>query len=298
MGTLQVLITAHKDSLLKINKIKNLDNLEKLRTLYNNIKNCVRNLKSLKVETSTYGCLLVPLLRERLPEELNIIISRKFSGEVWTLDLLLKYFNEELKAKEMCAPLKNHSDKDCKHKSGGFTTSSFYSQGSDARNKNNKNRCVFCLDENHPPSQCINVTNVKARMDILIRFSKCFICLKPGHIAKNCTSNYVCRKCNGKHNISICKKGDIKKEHSNSIVAHADTSRGILLQTARAQIFSTESNEHLTTRLLFDTGSQQTYINVKLQNLSNLKTIRKEKIVIKTFAKLLIFRQKFSMLCS
>ena len=50
--------------------------------------------------------------------------------------------------------------------------------------------------------------------------------------------------------------------------------------------------KHLTTRLLFDTGSQRTYINVKLQNLLNLKTIRKEKIVIKTFGQTFDFQTK------
>ena len=61
----------------------------------------MRNLKSLKIESSTYGYLLIPLLKGKIPDELNMIISRKFSGKVWTLELMLKYFNKELQAKEI-----------------------------------------------------------------------------------------------------------------------------------------------------------------------------------------------------
>ena len=43
------------ETLVKINKVKNMENLEALQKLYNDIENCMRNLKSLKIESSTYG---------------------------------------------------------------------------------------------------------------------------------------------------------------------------------------------------------------------------------------------------
>ena len=96
----QVLITAHMESLLKVKRVKTMDSIEQLRDLYNDVESCVRNLKSLKVETSTYGCLLIPILNDRIPDELRVVISRKFGGSMWTLDLLLQYFNEELQVKK------------------------------------------------------------------------------------------------------------------------------------------------------------------------------------------------------
>ena len=90
-------------SLLKITKIKHFN--EGVRKHYNDIKSCVRNLKSLKIETTTYDCLLIPILKERLPDDLIILISRKFAEELWTLDTLLKYYNKELQAKECCAKI-------------------------------------------------------------------------------------------------------------------------------------------------------------------------------------------------
>ena len=109
----QVLISAHIETLVEINKKENMENLEVLWKRYNDIENCIRNLESLKTEISTYGYLLSPLLKEKTPGELNMIISQKFSGNVWTPGLMLKYHNKELQAKEIFVPFKSTSnDKD------------------------------------------------------------------------------------------------------------------------------------------------------------------------------------------
>ena len=67
-GNPQVLISALMETLIKINKVKNMENLEALQKLYNDIENCIRNLKSLKIESSTYGYLLILLLKEKVPD--------------------------------------------------------------------------------------------------------------------------------------------------------------------------------------------------------------------------------------
>ena len=53
-GNPQALISAHMETLVNINKVKNMENLEALRKLYD-IENCKRNLKSFKIYSSTYG---------------------------------------------------------------------------------------------------------------------------------------------------------------------------------------------------------------------------------------------------
>ena len=147
--------------------------------------------------------------------------------------------------------------------------------------------------------------NVGSRIEILKKDSRCFLCLKKGHISKHCLSKYECRKCNGRHNISICskskndftkddsKKNDLKNDDpnsyqssSNQVIAHAGVLKGSLLQTARAQICNIETEETLTTRILFDTGSQRTYITENLRKLLKLKTLRTENVIINTFGKL------------
>ncbi|XP_065671674.1 uncharacterized protein LOC136089550 [Hydra vulgaris] len=140
-GNPQVLISLHMDLLLKLVKVKNSDNVDGLRKLYNDIEASVRNLKSLKVETNTYGSLLIPILKDKLPDDLVLLISRKFGGEIWTIDLLLKYFREELNAKECCLT-NNKNIEYRKVNSQPFTTAGLYSQNINHNFKNNKKKLM------------------------------------------------------------------------------------------------------------------------------------------------------------
>ena len=158
---------------------------------------------------------------------------------------------------------------------------------------NQKVKRVYCSG-NHSPSQCKKVTNRQSRTDILKKSYRCFLCLKTGHTLKTYSAKYNCRKCNGKHHISICDKGENKNsdtpqnESPNSIVAFVDQSKSILLQTARADVFNIETKSSVKTRILFDTGSQRCYVNEKVRKHLHLKTIRTEK-TLKTYLVKLMF---------
>ena len=174
-----------------------MENLEVLRKLCNDIENWIRNLKSLKIESSAYVHLLIPFLKEKIPDKLNMIISPKFFGKVWTLEIMLKYFNEELQAKEICVTFKstsNDKDKVKDRNRAGYAASCLYSESY----KWKSHKCVYC-SENHRPSQCKKVTNRQSQIDILKRSYRCFLCLKSGHTLKTCSAKYIRRKCNGKH---------------------------------------------------------------------------------------------------
>ena len=45
-----------------------------------------------------------------------MIVARKFGENIWTLDLVLKYFHEGLIAKEACFSYKSLADKEKGHK--------------------------------------------------------------------------------------------------------------------------------------------------------------------------------------
>ena len=147
-GNPQVLISAHMESLVALPRVESMNKLNEFRSIYDQIETTIRNLRSLKVETKTYGSLLIPLLAEKLPNELTVIISRKFENNVWNLDDLLFYIKQGLQAKERCpssSKVKKDSERD-----DYFTASGLHVQ----HNQRN-NRCVFCSDI-HPPSQCKN----------------------------------------------------------------------------------------------------------------------------------------------
>ena len=143
---------------------------------------------------------------------INMIISPKFSGNIWTLQIMLKYFNEELQAKEICVPFKSTSNEKDKVKDKnrtGYTASCLYSESY----KSKSHKCVYC-SENRSPFQCKKVTNGQSPIDILKKSYRCFLCLKLGHILKTCSAKYICRKCNGKHHISISVKGENRNSHA------------------------------------------------------------------------------------
>ena len=90
-GNPQVLISVHMETLIKITRVKIMENLEALRKLDIGIEHCMRKFNVWLLTCSTF--------ERKILDELNMIIFRKFSGNVWTLELTLKYFNEELQAK-------------------------------------------------------------------------------------------------------------------------------------------------------------------------------------------------------
>ena len=83
----------------------------------------------------------------------------------------------------------------------------------------------------------------------------------------------MCHKWNQRHQISICTKKENKNK--NGLVIDVGVSKGILLQTAKADIFDTENDKKLTTHLLLDGGSQRSYItdnlrkNLKIENYTH-----------------------------
>ena len=60
------------------------------------------------------------------------MIAKKFRENIWTPDLVLKYFHEELIAKEACYSYKNLPDKEKGHKNfsdnEGSSRNSYYFQ--------------------------------------------------------------------------------------------------------------------------------------------------------------------------
>ncbi len=48
----------------------------------------------------------------------------------------------------------------------------------------------------------------QARKQVLQRSGRCFICLRRGHISRECNSRKKFSKCSGRHHISICTKGN------------------------------------------------------------------------------------------
>ena len=55
---------------------------------------------SLGVDPETYGRLLSPILLNKLPSDIHLIVSREICEEDWTLDALLNIVEREVEVRE------------------------------------------------------------------------------------------------------------------------------------------------------------------------------------------------------
>ena len=118
----------------------------------------------------------------------------------------------ELEAKERSVnPGDKHFEKgECsKYRS---TTSSFHTG-----RKFIKGNCAFCSSKNHNSNRCAKVTDPSARNQIIIQKNLCYICISPKHKSSKCDANYICKKCNGRHRISVSQKGNLKPTGENNL---------------------------------------------------------------------------------
>lgn len=67
------------DLLLNLEPVGTVHQLRNLRRLYVSIETFVHSLKSLGVNSKTYGTLLASVLLNKLPQELTLIVSWKTS---------------------------------------------------------------------------------------------------------------------------------------------------------------------------------------------------------------------------
>ena len=279
-GNPQVLISAHMDCLIRMNKVSNKNDTKSLRKLYNGIENCIRNLSSLALDVSSYGSLLIPILKGKLPDEINMAIARGFGSEIWTLESLMTYFNDELTAYENCKSLikSSCSDEKGSRKSNDlFTASCLHGHTPSPYKK----QCIYCNSTDHLAFKCTSVTNVEARLEIIRKQGRCFLCLNKGHLFKNCQSKYLCHKCNRKHHVSICT-GDKQSENTTHIT-FASVTNSVLMQTASAEISNLYSEHKSNTRILFDSGSDRSYISQESCERLKLTPVRSEPLLVNTF---------------
>ena len=304
-GNKQNIITKHMEILLNVDAVTSQYNIKGLRHLYDLVESQVRGLRALGVPPESYGSLLSSVLINKLPQELRLIASREVKGEEWELDELMKIVEAEIKARERATVTKVSN----RVPPTGTTLV--------AHGANLTVSCSYCRQP-HPSNSCSAVTDVAERKQILKTSGRCFVCLRKYHMSRDCRSNSRCAKCSGKHHVSICTGGPSRPATRNQPSA-AGVSQGnprtppceqstssqsntptnitpttsmyceshntpVLLQTARAQIFKPSNpGETKEIRLIFDNGSQRSYITNKLVDLLSLTHHHTETMIIKTF---------------
>ena len=128
-------------------------------------------------------------------------------------------------------------------------------------------RCLYC-NNHHYSASCEKVTNPRDRRSILIEANCCFLkCLSPGHQIKECTYPRNCRICGGvSHHQSVCFGYRHIQQTQNETAPINDGESGALGSTVNAT-----SSTKAKGRILFDNGSQQSYVTDNLKSKLGLK---------------------------
>ena len=207
-------------------------------------------------------------------------MARENRGGVWDLDKLMTTLLAEVEAQEA-----SESTKVTTSKPPYPSASHSHSTASSLVAGVQPIQCVYCRGS-HYSASCSVVKNIRERKELLTRLGCCFNCLKTNHRAKDCDRTHNCRNCNRRHHQSLCDQPLRNTSASNATtstnvtvsksdtsandtlvpvtttsVANAATSKRIvLLQTARAVATNESGTALKNVRLLFDNGSQRSYI--------------------------------------
>ena len=128
------------------------------------------------------------------------------------------------------------------------------------------------------------VTDLEARKKFVAENKLCFRCLQSGHIRRNCRYRRDCYTCKStNHHTELCDKNN-REPVEKSLTTVVTSKTSVLLQTAIAKIskVGAENNE-ISVKVLFDSGSQRSYVSKKIVNKLKLNPINTQKMVIKTF---------------
>ena len=249
------------------------------------------------------------MLLNKLPPDIRLIVSRKVASSEQTMDSLLKAFQEELAARERASNSSPSQPRRNNDRGQHTPTSALLSK---APEPGAGITCCYC-QKPHPSVSCTSVTSVSARKQILKTSGRCFNCLRKGHVGRNCRSSGRCQRCKGRHHTSICEmqgtEGASQPPPALSLAKPLDTTstsldpgaplftptvstnalspderKTVLLQTARSVVYNPSNpTASIEVRLLFDTGSQKSYITERARSLLSLEPCGEQPLSIATF---------------
>ena len=294
-GKTQQSISAHMDEILKIQACMG-SKPSQLRYVFDKISVHVRGLETLGVSSEQYGSMLIPIIMSKLPNDICLEIARKSKGDVWKIDDLLNTIKLEIEAREVSEGVRSSHQQQGKRPGGQPTVGAFVTKGKNPDNF--RIRCVYC-EEPHYSASCEKVVSSEDRKTILRNSNRCYNCLRKGHLANACANTKKCRNCSGKHHQSICSNNSTSKiaqkqtqEEKNANETKTDGEQSaatltrvgkgsVLLQTARA--VATNGSRTKPVRILFDTGSQLSYVTNDLAKQLKLTPVKRETLHLNTF---------------
>ena len=304
-GQPEKLIDAHTRALIELPGPTN--ELSSLQLFYDVTENHIRGLASLGVPKESYSQILVSIIRGKLPAPVRRNLARGHDQPRWTLDDLQAALLKEIRVLES-----GLYTTDLSSGPGTRSTASFYAGIKGGRHPSGgggkkKTLCAYCKGE-HSPTTCAHVTDYQQRLEIVRKANLCFNCLG-NHKISQCNSKFRCKQCKHKHHTSLCKPsdGDVPKptttaqntdkqaqppsQQVNTITApilrsahnnkEASPPTVSLLKTAIAPVVG--EGIRIQGNILFDEGSQRSFITEETATKLRLTPVGTENIAIAPF---------------
>ena len=311
-GRKQLTISTITDELIKLKPCSG-DKPGQLRYLYDKISIGVRGLENMGLSSETHGATWIPIVMGKLPTEIRVQVARLISREIWSMNELLELLEREVEAREIgeaakvsetTSQARSHASNPNNWNQNTRSTASVLFNESERRNSNI--RCVYCKGE-HYSASCNKVEDINDRKQMLKTQGRCFLCLRPNHRVRNCNNTTRnCRRCNKRHHQSICdeitrsdnetrrdaptsntrnepRQASNENTTTSASASSRNESRKVLLQTANTIAYKEGESTGVPVRILFDNGSQRSYITENLKRKLNLKPVKKETVHLNTF---------------
>ena len=248
----------------------------------------------------------IALISEKLPQRvLYQLYMLKAEDEEWTVSKLRQLLGKHITALEMASleflltptESKHHSslsqnDNTRRNHFSSKPTASGLLAGStkQRRPKQIQAKCIFC-SQPHWSDECSNCKTLHERREKLK--GSCYICLKKGHLSKNCAKEKICAHCGKKndHHRSLCptlfpnsdSSGLSSIEDTVEAKLNEVTKTNVLMQTATTTVKNVQGSSSMPVRLILDSGSQRTYVTEKLAKEIKLNLGPPESLSIATF---------------
>ena len=293
-GRPEKIIFSHIQGLLTLTVEAAGSSLARLRTIQDQILVHVRSLDALDIKGATYGVFLTPLILSRLPTDVRMEWAREGGGKESDLPYLLDFLKKEIERRERAvafSAMATEKRVEERKKPGHKKTSA------SALQTNSSPICGIC-NKTHFTGKCWTLLklSIPERQQKIKDAQLCFKCLNPGHMVKSCSAK--CTKCQGNHHRICCfntQGSDSSKTESESRPSNAnqisDTKedkvvseshvgvagsvksclKQVVSQTANVRLLGPKGSTNVT--VLFDSGSDRTYVSSKLVNKLGLKWV-------------------------
>ena len=146
-GCKQLIVNKHMDALLQVEAVTSSQNTRALRKLLDGVNSHIHSLQSLGVDQGSYSSPLCPVLISKLPNDLQLLISRKVSEDDWKLHTLILAIEAEVTARERISV--NQSQPPARRKEPPPPATSLVSGGTSSVNS----PCCYC-SQLHLPRNC------------------------------------------------------------------------------------------------------------------------------------------------